>query len=357
MNRSTRQKPCFVTRQSISIKGQAMSTAKEKATPDLSDRCRGTIWGQFVGDAVCLGSHWIYDRKELAKRFPGGVTGFETPAQDHYHAGKRSGDFTHYGDAALLLLQSVAQLAHFSPQDFGARFVALFSSKEYPGYRDHATKGMLENYLPFAAQYPNNPYHFQGGADDDQPATATRLAPVVVAHFRDAELIRVVESATRVCQNNSRAFIYMNCHALIIKALLSGSSLEDAFKTGARAVANEPEYGKEVSGATEAVLSQRGQGVLEATLGFGQSCPLKSSFPAAMHAALKYRDDPRRALLESANAGGDNAARCAMIGTWLGALHGITGIPSEWRQKVNARDELESCIEKIVVQVEKGQAR
>jgi ADP-ribosylglycohydrolase len=333
-----------------------MSLANDQKTPDFTERCRGAIWGEFVGDAVCLGAHWIYDINELKKTLPGGVAGFETPASGHYHEGKRSGDFTHYGDAALLMLQSVAHTGKFSPQDFGARFVGLFSSEDYHGYRDHATKGTLENYEPFAAQFPNNPYHFQAGADDDQPATATRLAPVVVAHYRDAELLRVVESATRVCQNNSRAVIYMKCHALIIKALLSGSGLEVAFKEAAKAVSNEPEYGQEVIGAVEAVFSQLGQGVLEVTLGFGQSCPLKSSFPAAMHAALKYQEDPRRAILQSANAGGDNAARCAMIGTWLGALHGVNGIPAEWREKVNARNEIESCIEKIIRQVGSEQA-
>ena len=333
-----------------------MSISKEKEAPDLIDRCRGSIWGQFIGDAVCLGAHWIYDLNELAKRFPGGVAGFEAPAQGHYHAGKRSGDFTHYGDAALLMLQSVAQTGYFSPQDFGARFVALFSSKEYRGYLDHATKETLENYRPFAAKYPDNPYHFQGGADDDQPATATRLAPVVVAHLRDEALLRAVISATQVCQNNSRAVVYMKCHAVILKEVLSGTGLADAFKTGAKAVSDEPEYGREVSGATETVLSQLDQGVREVTLSFGQSCPLKSSFPAAMHAALKYQDDPRRAILESANAGGDNAARCAMIGTWLGALHGMDGIPSDWRDRVNARDEIENCIEKIVKRVEAGQS-
>ena len=341
----------------LSNKGKAMNSAKEKVAPDLTARCSGSIWGEFVGDALCLGSHWIYDLNELGKRFPGGVSGFETPVVGHYHAGKRSGDFTHYGDAALLMLQSVAQTGQFSPQDFGGRFIAFFSSREYRGYLDHATKGTLENYLPFAAQFPNNPYHFQGGTDDDQPATATRLAPVVVAHFQDEALLRVVKSATQVCQNNSRAVVYMKCHALVLKSLLSGGGLGDAFKTGAKAVADEPEYGRELSGATEAVIGMLDQEVREVTLKLGQSCPLKSSYPAAMHAALKYQDDPRRALLESANAGGDNAARCAMIGAWLGALHGVNGIPREWLDKVNKRNEIESYIEKIVTRLGTGQAR
>jgi ADP-ribosylglycohydrolase len=325
-----------------------MTQTNEKVTNDPSDRCRGAIWGQFIGDAVCLGAHWIYDLKELTRTFPEGVSGFEKPAEGHYHAGKNPGDFTHYGDAALLMLRSVAETGHFSPQDFGSRFVALFASQEYRGYLDHATRGTLENYLPFASKFPGNPYHFQGGADDDQPATATRLAPVVVAHYRDPELLRVVQSATQVCQNNSRAVIYMKCHALIIKELLSGSGLGDAVKAAAGEVGNEPEYGRELSGAVEAVLGSLGQEVLEVTLRLGQSCPLQSSFPAALHAALKFRDDPRRAVLESANAGGDNAARCAMIGTWLGALHGVQALPAEWRQKLNAREEIEGLVEKIV---------
>lgn len=325
-----------------------MSTEKISNSTSLGDRFRGAIWGQFVGDAFCLGSHWIYDLDELSNRFPGGVAGFDTPAKGHYHAGKKSGDFTHYGDAALLMLQSIAELGKFSPQDFGARFMQLFSSLDYRGYLDHATKGTLENYLPFVARFPDNPYHFQGGADDDQPATATRLAPVVVAHYRDGDLPRVVQSATRVCQNNARALVYMKCHALIMRELFSGQPLGEAFKAAAKAVKDEPEYGIELNQATETVLSQVGMEVREATLRFGQSCPLKSSFPAAMHAALKFKDDPRQAMTEAANAGGDNAARCAMIGIWLGALHGVEAIPSEWRSRLTAREEVERCTEEIV---------
>jgi len=329
----------------------------KRVTPDFSERCKGAMWGQFVGDALCLGSHWIYDLSELDRKFPGGVQGFEAPAEGHYHTGKHPGDFTHYGDAALLLLQSVAELGRFSPLDFGPRFVALFSSKEYGGYRDHATQGMLENYRPFAEKYPDNPYHFQGGADDDQPATATRLAPVVVAHYQDNDLLRAVQSATLVCQNNSRAVVYMKCHALILKALLSKSGLEDAIRVGAGSVREEPEYGREITAAAQTVLSQVNRGVREATLEFGQSCPLKGSFPAALHAALKFQDDPRRAMLESANAGGDSAARCAMIGTWLGALHGTAALPSEWRDRINARTEVQRCIDQIVGRMGMEQAK
>ena len=85
----------------------------------IDSRIRGAIWGQFAGDAFCLGSHWIYDLTELERRFPGGPQGFESPVSGHYHFGKRSGDLTHYGDGALLLLQSLAKQGRFDAVDFG----------------------------------------------------------------------------------------------------------------------------------------------------------------------------------------------------------------------------------------------
>ena len=54
----------------------------------------------IVADAACLGTHWIYDLEKLAAKCPDGVKGFEQPDDNHYHAGKNSGDSTHYGEIA-----------------------------------------------------------------------------------------------------------------------------------------------------------------------------------------------------------------------------------------------------------------
>jgi hypothetical protein len=94
----------------------------------LADQIRGAVWGQFVGDAFCLGSHWIYDLTELSRRFPGGLQGFEDPGEGHYHFGKKPGDLTHYGDGALLQLRSLVQVGHFDAVDFGSRFVVMMES-------------------------------------------------------------------------------------------------------------------------------------------------------------------------------------------------------------------------------------
>lgn len=314
-----------------------------------ADRVRGALWGSLIGDAFCLGSHWIYNLDELARRFPGGVQGFEEPLPGHYHYGKKSGDLTHYGDAALLLLQSVARSGRFDAIDFGTAFIRLLEDGHYTGYRDHATKGMLLNYRSHQLLNPSLPFDFQQGADDDQPATVTRLAPLVAIHSRDPDFIDIVATATRISQNNPLAIAFARATALILARILDGL-------TPAAAVAvvrgGEKPPGKEwhtVDQRMKRACAARDKLTAhEATLLFGQSCPLESSFTAALHTSLTHSDDFSAAIRVTANAGGDSAGRAAMIGAWLGAYQGIQGIPADWCHRLTAHVQIETAVEQIV---------
>lgn len=324
---------------------QFSGTRKELS---LDLRIRGAIWGQFTGDAFCLGSHWIYDLAELERRFPGGPQGFETPAAGHYHFGKRPGDLTHYGDGALLLLQSLAERGSFDAVDFGSRFVALFDSSGYQGYRDHATKETLARFHAFCASHPEAAFSFQDGADDDQPATVSRLAPLAALHFRQDDFLSTVEQATLVSQNNDRAVAYAQAHALILRELFSGSLFPEAVRKTAVLMAMKGEAGSEVAEKIDAAMAARNLDVREATLGFGQACPLAASFPSAVHCVLRHGDDFSEALRATAAAGGDNAGRAAMIGAWLGAALGVVAIPRQWREDLSAQTVIADGVERVV---------
>ena len=267
----------------------------------MKDRARGAIWGQLVADAACLGTHWIYDLEALRSAYPD-PQGFEAPKEGHYHAGKQPGDQTHYGEGARVMLESVSRLGRFDAADFGAKFISFFGTPDYRGYLDKATLGTLENYREFMVQqavHPGEPFNYQQGADDDQLATASRLAPVVVAHWESPHLLEKVEQATRVCQNNGRAVAAMKANALILKAALEGRDLEEAVeKIASKMPEIDPEFGPDVRDEMRAAVADT-QSVLEATLSFGQSCPLPHSFPAALHAALKHRHSFEKAVLLS----------------------------------------------------------
>jgi len=333
-----------------------MSERQYAATlqPSVADRISGAVWGQFVGDGFCLGSHWIYDLAELEQRFPGGPQGFEEPAAGHYHAGKRPGDLTHYGDGALLLLRSLQERTRFDASDFGSRFVSLIESPGYTGYRDHAARDTVANYRAYRALHPDVAYGYQDGADDDQPASISRLAPLVARHFRESGLPDIVERATRVCQNNDRAVAYNRMHATILREIFNGSTLNDAVSRAAEHASRLGPEGVELAGRIAVALSSRDLSVREATLKFGQSCPLAGSFPAALQCALHYADDFGGALRATAAAGGDNAARAALIGSWLGASLGIQALPVRWRESLTAREEIASGVEWLVRMASEG---
>lgn len=239
---------------------------------DREQRARGAVLAQFVGDALCLGSHWYYNLADRRRIYPGGIEGFEAPVDGHYHAGREPGDPTHYGDAAMVLLRSVAETGRADPVDYGRRFVALFAPETYRGYLDKPTRLTVQAFRDAGGDAERFP--FQRGADGPVPEA-------LALRYEDAK-------------------------------------------------------------------AMRGMPVVDVTGEFGRSCYLPSTFPSLMHAALKHGHDLPTALLECCRAGGDNASRCAVLGAWLGAVHGVDAIPAPWRQRLKAAPEVEALAGRLV---------
>jgi ADP-ribosylglycohydrolase len=325
-----------------------------KSITDL-DRLRGAIWGQFVGDAAALGTHWIYDLTELQQRYPGGINGFEAPQEGHYHFGKKPGDQTHYGDGALVLLESLAKEGRFDARAFGHSFVESFRPGAYSGYIDMATDGTLKNFAAFVSASPQESFDFQQGADDDQLAAASRLAALVVRYWNDPRLLTVVEQMTRVCQNNDRTVSYMKFNAVLLSELLRRRDIHTALHLAEeQTVAVDPELGQEVRRKSRQAQEETMNEVIEATLTFGQACPLPKSFPSAIHALLIHSDDFESAILATLRAGGDSAGRASMLGAWIAAHLGIAAIPKTWRTTLTQAERISAAIEKILA--DRGEA-
>jgi ADP-ribosyl-[dinitrogen reductase] hydrolase len=319
------------------------------------DRLRGAVWGQFVGDAAALGTHWIYDLAELQQLYPDGVHGFEDPQEGHYHFGKQPGDQTHYGDGALVLLESLAQEGRFDERAFGRSFVEIFRPGAYSGYIDQATRGTIENFQAFAESNPVDEFDFQHGADDDQLAAASRLAGLIVRYKNDPNLLTVVERVTRVCQNNNRTVAYMKFHALLLTELLDGRDVHAALHRAEEQIsAVEPQLTEESRRRIQEAAEKIHHEVIETTLAFGQACPLPKSFPSSIHVLLKHPDDFESAILATLRAGGDNAGRASMVGAWLGARLGISAIPEAWRLRLSHADRITTATEKILTDLRKA---
>lgn len=314
----------------------------------LDERVQGCIWGQFIGDAAALATHFINDTKELQKAFPNGIQGFETPASEHMYAKKHSGDPTLYGDAALLMLKTIEIHKGFSARIFGTLFVETFASPSYPSKIDKTTRETIENYhISLEEGHPDLGYEFQGGANNTDLDTATRLAPLVAFYWDAPNLIAIVDKATRVTQNNEMTVAYMRCYARIIQNLLQGENLEGTIRKETQSAPEDTPLDHHVREKVSLALKLRSSSIQEATLKLGQGSSLDSAFPAAIQAALKHSDSFKEAILETIKAGGDTAGRAAIVGAILGAHLGINSIPKEWKRKLVHHREIEQTVDSL----------
>lgn len=313
-------------------------------TKDLRDRLEGMVWGQFIGDSMCLGTHWIYNLEDLKVFYPE-LSGFEIPRAGHYHDGKSPGDFTHYGEAALLLLESVAESGGLDVVDYGRRFLGYFGSPAYAGYLDSATRGTIEHAKLGADGMPPAGFDYQSGADDDQLATATSLAPVVARYHDASDLFEQVARATRVRQNHPRSLAYMQVYARILVELLAGTDLHSAVHRVQELAAKDAAFGDELALRFREVFKRKHLITTEATAQLGQSCPLKNSFPSALVAVIQTPDDFEGTLLRVLAAGGDNAGRGAIAGAMLGAHLGKQAIPDALCDRLAAKDRIAAALQ------------
>ncbi len=320
---------------------------------DLKNRAKGMVLGQFLGDAASLGVHWIYNTKEIEHLHPQGLQGFEVPAEGHYHAGKLAGDPTHYGDAAWVLLEALARETTFNVTTFGRAFVEKMDpGKGYSGYFDSATRGTLENYRNHL-EVSQEPYDFQEGADDDQLATISLLAVLLAFYVARnggipadrTGLFEQVKILTHVRQQNDRAVAYCQAHTRLLLELLAGRDIHSAFHHVEEQLDTEDKLDREVRRKLRDAFQLKHKGTVEATDFLGQSCPLICSFPSAVQATAKHNEDFQTAIIETVKAGGDNAGRAAMIGSWIGARIGVDELPQEWIRKLNRSEKIFTILE------------
>merc|ERR1712003_152984 len=79
----------------------------------------------------------------------------------------------------------------------------------------------------------------------------------------------------------------------------------------------------------------------------GKASPTEGTMPSSIYIILKYLDDPIMAFKANAMVGGDNAARSIPIGMVLGAYHGASAIPQEFRDGLNAWKRSEKLLAKL----------
>lgn len=283
----------------------------------MSDTAKAMVLASFVGDALALGPHWEYDTTALAQRF-GPVTGYIEPAEDSYHAGKKAGELTHYGDQTLVLLDSLAARGCFDLDDFATRWQQLFAN--YDGYVDGATRMTLKIF-----NFGEGPAN--SGSNSSDLAGAARVAPLVFALHRDLPaLVEAVRGQTKMTHNHARVIEAAEFFARTAWAVLGGKTPVAALELAAEAgYASAP-----ISQWLRLGLASADQDTVEAIAGFGQTCHIDEAMPGVIHLIARHPRNLASCLTQNVMAGGDSAARGLLAGMVVGAAVGMAGLPKAW---------------------------
>jgi len=300
----------------------------------MQDKAEAMVLASFAADSLALGAHWVYDIGEIDRKF-GRVERLLKPLESSYHATKELGEFTHYGDQTLVLLESVAASSGFDLDDFARRWKKLFES--YNGYVDKATKATLANFAS-----GKNPE--ESGSSSSDLAGAARIAPLVYRYRNDlGQLLSSAKIQTAMTHDNPSVIDVSDFFARVIWKVLEGEKPLSAIRE-----VREEHFRESLLGqwAAEGIESARSD-TRSAILKFGQSCDVERAFPSVVHLIGKYEGNLREALVENVMAGGDSAARGLVVGMILGAHLGFEAIPSEWFSGLKRYQHIVYLLERI----------
>lgn len=138
----------------------------------MTHHAQDMVKAGLAADSLALGVHWIYDVDEI-RSVHGRVDQLLAPGPGSYHPTKQKGEFTHYGDQTLVLLESVCKSGGFEVDRFFNDWQAFFT--DYSGYMDMATRGTLRNIEK--GKGPD-----RCGSASNDIAGAARMAPIVLYH-------------------------------------------------------------------------------------------------------------------------------------------------------------------------------
>jgi len=318
---------------------------------EFLDKIRGCIYGQFIGDSLAMPVHWYYDINQLKKDF-GKITKYEAPKQSfpnsilnlsntdgpgrgsftgnligevilhdkkkfwergknyHYHHGMKAGENTLDSQITRVLYRNMINNQSFNSSSFLEDYIKFMTTPNTHNdvYASSAIRIFFKNWS-LGKPVENCP-----GDDKHNVEAIDALVitlPVILKNLfsedenRNAEIKAAILSTRTAVDCCEYAIIYSD---LIRSILLKQSSLRDAIiEAGNKIGANIKNDVEKYSGSNDPMTA----------------CYIDSSFPMMLFYAYKYADDPEKMLLASANGGGENVARGALLGALAGAEIGF----------------------------------
>jgi ADP-ribosylglycohydrolase len=292
---------------------------------EREQKLKGMLFGSLAADSLSLGSHWVYNVKAIEKRL-GRPDRLTDPIVKSFHPNRKKGEFTHYGDQALFLLEWIAKRGDYDDREYFKAWKDFIAS--YDGYLDHATKDTME-------------HGTASNMDDIAGASRTAVLALVYPDDREKLVTRAVSHALLTHNDPLVADTARFFSLLLFEE--EGTMKESVEKVLSFGGWNSDLLEKQVRTG----LDSAGEDTTETIEKFGQMCTAKRALSSTIHLLVTYENDVKEALVANTAAGGDSAARGMLVGMILGSRLGFDAVDPEWITDLVYKERIEHAFERI----------
>lgn len=351
----------------------AKATSPKMPHINLAEKKAAALFGLFVADATAMPVHWMYNLRNL-KRDYGRITGYVKPKDKlegsilnlsntggggrgsdqgdivgtvilhgkkkywlrggnfHYHLGLEAGENTLEAQLCRLLIRSIAanEAGEFSSNDFLQHYMTFMQT---PGSHNDTYASTCHRmfFANLVRGVPPEQCADNDGHNTDAIDALTLTVPVIIKYANADRTLRNRKLAEIIATTRKSRVLqpYAELYADILIAVLQGQDIRVTIDEHA------PSYAQVVKHAIDRHDSDP-----------MVACYIDSAFPALLFFAYKYGHSVEEAILASANAGGENVARGALLGALVGAQHGFAGFPA-WTSALKDKDAIMQEIDQL----------
>ncbi|RXK00183.1 hypothetical protein CRU98_03230 [Arcobacter sp. CECT 8986] len=272
-------------------------------------KIKDIVLGTLITDSYCLGSHWIYDEKQLKSL---NINWNElNKACSIWHKGKEAGEFTHYGDQTYWLYEFVNQNSTFDEKEYAKFWLKRIDS--YNGYIDSSSKNSIEKLKEGLTV----------GAESSDFSIVGRISSLLLLSKDKNEFLSNVEKFTKLTHNSYDSLGATEFFAKLLLKVLDKENIVDVI------ISLKETSNKDIQNYIKDAYASKEDDTFETIRKFGPACDTKECFPSVLHLIFKY-DNLKELLIANAKAGGDSSARGMAAAMIYVAKNGLNDIPMSW---------------------------
>lgn len=298
----------------------------------IIDKLKGTIYGQAIGDALGLGTEGMTD-EEIARKYPNGITHYKDIFQDRHRIRWQKGDWTDDTDMMLCIANAVIA---------NKRVNLTAIAQNFKDWADGEPMGIGENtYLALClADYVEKPFEvskmlWEMNNRESAPNGGLMRTSIVGIFPKDIET-----HAADICR---LTHYDLRCvgSCVIVSTLIHNLIYNNIGLPYNEIINLANKYDERIKEYVDLALSQDIRTLRlqdEQSVGYTLKC-LSVALWAYWH-AKSFEDG----LLTVVRAGGDADTNAAVASAILCAKYGYNSIPSEYKDGLIYREQLDSVI-------------